>query len=364
MRTLVSILILSAALAAVRLSAQSFDDLPAYKAEHREFGEVRTWGNEAMANVLRLWEVPIFEGSYQRGLRFVDTLPSGACAIGALYTGVADLGAMGHHCWPIEIEGFRQVFGYEPLEITVATGAYDVPGKMPPNVVFVSRENPISQLTLQQLDGIFGEQRTGGWVGREWSTASARGPDKNLRTWGQLGLTGDWADKPIHVYGFDLTGSSFPFSMQRMAFGGGGKWNPDLREFVLNEIGLIYGAGPRPRQGTEVLADAVADDRYAISYASIQYISKNSQLKPIALAASSAGPYVEPTKANVLNRTYPLVESIYVYINRPPGQPVEPKLREFLRFILSREGQRAVAQDGGYLPLPADVVREQLKKIE
>src|SRR5207302_6618392 len=101
-------LLLMALLVAARVTAQSLDDLPSYKAERREFGEIRTWGNEAMANVLRLWEVSIFEGSYQRGLRFVDTLPSGACAIGALYTGVADLGAMGHHCWPIEIEGFRQ----------------------------------------------------------------------------------------------------------------------------------------------------------------------------------------------------------------------------------------------------------------
>jgi phosphate transport system substrate-binding protein len=346
-----------------RLPAQNLDDLPPYKADGRQFGEIRTWGNEAMANVLRLWEVSIFEGSYQRGLRFVDTLPSGACAIGALYTGVADLGAMGHHCWPIELEGFRQVYGYDPLEITVATGAYDVPGKMPPNVIFVSKDNPLSRLTLQQVDGIFGEQRTGGWQGRAWSTASARDATANLRTWGQLGLTGEWADKPIHVYGFDLTGSSFPFSMQRMVFGGGGKWNPELREFVLNEIGLIYGGGPRPRQGTEVLADAVANDRYAISYASSQYIRQNPQLKAIALANTAGGPYVEPTKANMLNRSYPLVESIYVYINRPPGQPVEPKLREFLRYILSREGQRAVAEDGGYLPLPAEVVREQLEKL-
>ena len=364
MKIFLRLLIIVAALATVRARAQGVDDLPAYKAEGREFGEIRSWGNEAMANVLRLWEVSIFEGSYQRGLRFVDTLPSGACAIGALYTGVADLGVMGHHCWPIEIEGFRQVFGYDPVEITVATGAYDTPGKMPPNVVFVNRENPISQLTLEQLDGIFGEQRTGGWVGREWSAASARGPEKNLRIWGQLGLTGEWADKPIHIYGFDLTGSSFPFSMQRMAFGGGGKWNPNLREYVLNEIGLIYGGGPRPPQGTEAIADAVAGDRYAISYASNLYVRKNLQLKPLALAATAAGPFVEPTKANLLNRTYPLVESIYVYINRPPGKPVEPKLREFLRYILSREGQRAVAEDGGYLPLPADVVREQLKKIE
>ena len=364
MKKLFRSILVFVAMGMVRVCAQAPDELPVYKPEARVFGELRTWGNEAMANVLRLWEVSIFEGNHQRGLRFVDTLPSGACAIGALYTGVADIGAMGHHCWPIEIEGFRQVYGYDPVEITVATGAYDVLGKMPPNVVIVNQKNPIKGLTLEQIDGIFGEQRTGGWVGREWSTASARGPEKNIRTWGQLGLTGEWADKPIHVYGFDLTGSSFPFSMQRMAFGGGDKWNPQLQEFVLNEIGLIYGGGPRPRQGSEILADALAADPYAISYASTQFIQKNPLLKPLPIATTSGAAYVEPTKANMLNRSYPLVESIYVYINKAPGKPLDPKVREFLRFALSKEGQELVGKDGGYLPLPADVVREQLEKLD
>ncbi len=87
-------------------------------------------------------------------------------------------------------------------------------------------------------------------------------------------------------------------------------------------------------------------------------------MKPLALAAVEGGPYIEPTKANFQNRSYPLVESIYIYINRAPGKPVEPKLREFLRYILSRQGQQDVFQDGGYLPLTAEVLREQLKKIE
>src|SRR5882762_7770736 len=108
--------------------AQNLDDLPRYEGDNSQFGEIRIWGNETMMNMLRLWELNSHE--HQRGLRFVDTLPSGAAAIGALYTGVADLGLMGHHCWPIENEAFFQVFGYEPLEITVATGSYDVAGKM------------------------------------------------------------------------------------------------------------------------------------------------------------------------------------------------------------------------------------------
>jgi len=123
-------------------------------------------------------------------------------------------------------------------------------------------------------------------------------------------------------------------------------------------------AGPRPKQGCDELLDNLASDRYGISYSAIQCGRRNAAVKPIALAAKAGGPFVEPTKENFLNRTYPLVESIYVYINRAPGKPIEPKLKEFLKYILSRQGQNAVAQDGGYLPLPTEVVREELKKLE
>lgn len=356
-KTLIIIMLLTTC-----VCAQNLDDLPQYKGDNSQFGEIRVWGNETMMNILRNWELGIHE--HQRGLRFVDTLPSGASAIGALYTGVADLGLMGHHCWPVETEGFYQVFGYEPLEIIVATGSYDVPAKMPANVIYVNKQNPLSKLTVKQLDGIFGEERSGGWDGRNWSTASARTAKENIRTWGQLGLTGEWKDKPIHLYGYDLSANSFTLSIQRLVFGGGDKWNPNLHEFALNEVGLLYTSGPRPPQGCDQLVDALAKDPYGISYTAVQCGRKSPGVKPLAIAAKDGSPYIEPTKENFLNRTYPLIESTYVYINREPGKPVEPKLREFLRYILSRQGQQDVAQDNGYLPLPADVVREQLKKLE
>jgi len=206
MRRLVSIAMMMAFLSTTSVYAQNLDDLPLYEGDNSQFGEIRVWGNETLMNVLRNWELGIHE--HQRGLRFVDTLPSGACAIGALYTGVADLGLMGHHGWPVENQGFYEVFGYEPTEIIVATGAYDVAGKMPPNVIYVNKRNPLSKLTMKQIDGIFGEQRTGGWQGRKWSQAAARSSKENIRTWGQLGLTGEWADKPIRVYGYDLSANS------------------------------------------------------------------------------------------------------------------------------------------------------------
>jgi phosphate transport system substrate-binding protein len=342
--------------------AQQLDALPSYKGNNDQFGEIRIWGNETMLQLLTSWELGIHE--QQRGLRFSDVLPSGAAAIGALYTGVADLGLMGHHAWPMEILAFHEVYGYDPLEIAVATGAYDVPAKMPANVIYVNRKNPLAKLTVAQLDGIFGSQRTGGWQGTEWSTASARGADKNIRTWDQLGLTGEWAGKPIDPYAYDLSANSFCLSMQRMAFEGGDMWNPNLHEFALNEVGMLFKPGPRPPQGCEQIIDALGKDPYGIAYTAPQCARKSTEVKALALGNSADGPFVEPNKENMLNRTYPLVESIYVYINRPPGQPVEPKLKAFLTFILSREGQEGVRQEGGYLPLTPEAAREQLKKLD
>jgi phosphate transport system substrate-binding protein len=362
MRKIVPIALICVALAASSACAQKLDGLPSYHGNNDQFGEIRIWGNETMLQMLTAWELGIHE--QQRGLRFSDVLPSGAAAIGALYTGVADLGLMGHHSWPMETLAFHEVYGYDPLEIAVATGAYDVPAKMPANVIYVNRKNPITKLTIQQLDGIFGSQRTGGWQGTTWSTASARGTDENIRLWGQLGLTGEWATKAIHPYAYDLSANSFCLSMQRMAFQGGDMWNPELHEFALNEVGMLFKPGPRPPQGCEVIIDSLTKDPYGIAYTAPQCARKSTEVKALALASDANGPFVEPTKENMANRTYPLVESIYVYINRAPGQPVEPKLKAFLTYILSREGQENVLQEGGYLPLTPEVAREQLKKLE
>src|SRR5207244_1289856 len=125
-------------------------------------------------------------------------------AFASLLTGQADIGLMGHRTWHTSLMGFHQAFGYDPLEIRFATGSYDDPEGSTPGLMFiVHKSNPLRGVTLQQIDGIFGAQRTGGWNGTKWSTAAARGPEGNIRTWGQLGLTGEWADKPIHVHGSD-----------------------------------------------------------------------------------------------------------------------------------------------------------------
>src|SRR6266436_5323788 len=113
-----------------------------------------------------------------------------------------------------------------------------------------------------------------------------------------------------------------------------------------------------------MLADELAKDKYGIAWTVIPQALKVQGLKPIALAARDGGVYIEPSRESFQNRTYPLTRSIYIYLNRAPGRPLDAKAKEFLRYILSREGQEAVQREGKYLPLTAEMVREQLKKLD
>jgi len=328
--------------------------LPAYQAGSKQLGVIRIHGSQLSLHLIHLWEDEFLK--LHPDIRYRDNiLPSwfsGLCA------GTEDLCVMGHEAWRPDLMAFQQAFGYAPFEILFATGGFDQDrrGNTPGVVIMVNRECPVTGFTLAQLDGIFGAQRSGGWIGTQWSTASARGPEKNIRTWGQLGLTGEWADQPIRVYGTDAVQSLWAGTIQKVVFHGGTKWNPALQELV---------RGDHVRGNSDVqTAAAVAADRYAIGFTFMKIVEANPGVKAVALATGDAAPFVPPTAETFRNRTYPLVTGLYLYLNRPPGQPLPPRLREFLAYILSREGQQAVAEDGMYIPLTAELAREQLKKLE
>src|SRR5260370_22581861 len=182
--------------------SRKFDlsDLPSYKPEQKITGNIRIWGLNYLgdANLADYWEAGFRK--YQPDAKIEWHLPVAMASTSALVTGVADIGANRGLTFT-EILQFERVFIYSPLELDMVTGSFDVPGWANAIGIFVNKANPISKLTLKQLDGIFGAARTGGWVGTSWNPQFARGPEGNIRTWGQLGLTGEWADKPIHVYG-------------------------------------------------------------------------------------------------------------------------------------------------------------------
>ncbi len=330
--------------------------LAEYRPDQQVSGTIRLWGNNYIktGRLGEYWEAEFHK--YQPGIKFDNHgLTTSLVAIPGLYTGVADLG-MARKIRFGELEAFERQLNYDPLEIDAVTGSVGVPGWSPALPVLVNKSNPISQLTIEQLDGIFGAQRDGGWVGTTWHPEFARGADKNIRTWGQLGLTGKWKDKPIHVWVYNLRYDTTPF-WEDVVFQGGNKWNETCHEAT----NYVNADGTFNLQGKQI-DGAVGSDPYAIGYT--VGAPKTPDIKYLKISARNGGSYVPINLETVRNRTYPLYEGIYFYVNRPPGQPIDPKVKEFLSYILSRQGQQQVENDGKYLPLTADVVREQLNKLK
>jgi phosphate transport system substrate-binding protein len=196
-------------------------------------------------------------------------------------------------------------------------------------------------------------------AGQEDSVEVQAAREKNIRTWGQLGLTGEWADKPIHVYGYNLQ-FHFPQEIESRAFGGvSGKWNENLVEYdnQLQPDGSFKLAG-------QLMLEDLAKDPYGIAYCAGGNAWLTPQIKAVALSIKDGGPYYELTLDNVRNRTYPMYADVFFYIDRDPNKPVDPKVKEFLRYVLSSEGQAQVMRDGKYLPLTAEVVRAQLQRLQ
>ncbi len=348
---------------ALKLAAAAEWDLsglPAYVPDQKVAGVIRNYGID-YAGTLQKWE----DGfrARQPGVSFDDKFPgSDAAIIGGLVSGVADLATNGREPMLIECLAFTEAFGHDLTEITVATGAADIKGRTWSLVIYVHRDNPLTQLTLKQLDGIFGAERTGGYTGFKWIPQAGRGPEDNIRTWGQLGLGGEWTHQPIHTYGYAFTGMANFFQLK--VFHGGDKWAPNYREYV--EAGKMVSDGPVGATGSiqHMLTEELAHDKYGIAWTGLPHAAGLLEVKPLALAASDAGPFVEPTRRTIQQRTYPLARSVFIQLNRAPGQPLDPKLREFLRYILSREGQQAVVNNGNYLPLTAAAVSEQRTRLD
>ncbi len=336
-------------------------DLPVYQPQQKVSGVIRNYGF-AFGGLLKVWE----EGfrKHHPDVTFQDTLPTSDAAFPALVTGVTDLAPDGGEPAITELLSFFEVFGYHALDIVAASGTYDVEGRSPGIVVYVHPDNPLTKLTLAQLDGIFGSERNGALRGFKWDLKAARGADKDIRTWGQLGLTGDWADKPIQTYGHAPSGTTRFFQLRVLR--NSDKWNPNYRGYVETGSKMIDDDDKVEQRGgvQYMLREELMRNKYGIAWTIVPQASKVPGLKPVALAVKEGGPYVVPSRASFQDRTYPLVRNLYFYLNRKPGTAIDPKLREFLRYILSREGQAAIAANGNYLPLPAAEATVQRAKLD
>jgi phosphate transport system substrate-binding protein len=238
----------------------------------------------------------------------------------AVTEGTASFGPMSRAMKEEEIRAFRQKHGYAPTGVRVAIDAL---------AVFVHKDNPIRSLTIQQVDAIF-------------STTRRCGAPAAIQRWGQLGLTGSWANRPMQLYGRNSVSGTYGFFKQEALCSG------DFRNNV-NE-----------QPGSASVVQSVGASLNGIGYSGIGYRTSAVRLVPISPRAGA--PAIEPTPQNAVNNSYPLHRYLYVYINKKPGTPLRPLEREFLNLVLSRTGQEVVVKDG-YVPLTSAMIARELQRL-
>lgn len=306
--------------------------LPAYvpRSDIELSGHFKGAASDVLAALTKDW-IAAFQRYYPK-VSF-DLPPPYAGSLGAveLAKGGLDFVMVSRELRPTDIAEFRKNFGYDPTSLPIAGGTYRHFGFLDALGVFVNQDNPLKQITFAQLDAIYSTTRHHG------------GPA--ITTWGQLGLTGEWADQPIHAWGVKPWNGFEEFVRQRVLSvrdGSGasaatkrGEWRKDI-----NFVETVFPISP-----------AVAKDRYAIGYAGLAYVGDGVKLLP--LAAEQNGPAVPPSYEEVARATYPLSRLVYMNLNQAPGQPLPPALAEFLRFIVSREGQQVILNQRVFLPLRA-----------
>ena len=328
--------------------------LPAYRPQQQVSGTIRMWGSNYIrdSDLGKYWEDGFRK--YQPGAHIEFHMKSATAAVPALVFGVADIG-VGRKITFAEQLLYERYNDRDPLIITAATGSYNVTGWQPGYGIVVSKDNPLTCLSMQQLDGIFGAERSGGWEGTSWHPEWARGPQENIRTWGQLGLTGDWANQPIDPYGLNLRYHQAS-ELADDILQGSDKWNERLRIYAnyVAKNGAL---------GRDLEAD-LATDRYGIAWIAAPTNKLSPRLKVLAVSTRTGGQCIPYTMQTVHDRTYPLISQIYMFANVDKEGAVKPLVREFLRYVVSRQGQEAVERDGKYLPLTAEAAGQQWRKVK
>ena len=293
--------------------------IPGYKKASGISGNLNSIGSDTMNNLMTLWSEG-FKKFYPNVNLQVEGKGS-STAPPALIAGTAQFGPMSRKMKQQEIDEFEKAFGYKPTECRTSLDAL---------AVYVNKDNPITGLTLTQVDAIFSKTRAGGYA-------------KDIKTWGEAGLTGDWASKPISLFGRNSASGTYGYFKEHALYKG------DYKDTV------------KEQPGSASVVQGVTEDRFAIGYSGIGYIT--SGVKAIPLAKNGEDAFHSADMENVMSGKYPLARFLYVYVNKQPGKEMDPLVREFLKFVFSKEGQEVVIKDG-YLPLPSKIVQEELAKLE
>lgn len=279
-------------------------------------GNISSVGSDTLNNLMTLWSEK-FKQFYPNVNIQVEGKGS-STAPPALISATAQLGPMSRAMKQKEIDAFESKFGYKPTPVRVAVDAL---------AVFVNKDNPIKGLNMKQVDALFSKSRRRG--------------HKEVTTWGDLGVTGNWADRPISAYGRNSASGTYGFFKKLVMKKG------DYKDEV------------KEQPGSASVVQSVSVDPFSAGYSGIGYKTSSVLALPLAEDGTS---FVEPTAENALAGDYPLARFLYIYVNKAPGKPLDPLTKEFVKMILSKEGQQVVVK-GGYFPIAKAVTDEDLQKI-
>lgn len=295
------------------------ESLPRYKKAKGVKGTLNSIGSDTILNMMTLWAEG-FKALYPDVKIQIEGKGS-STAPPALIEGTAQLGPMSRKMKSEETDKFEDKYGYSPTAISIAMDAL---------AIYVHKDNPISKLTFEEADAIF-------------SSTRKRGHKEDIKTWDQLGLKGGFTNKPISVFGRNSASGTYGYFKDDVLKKG------DYKNII------------KEQPGSASVVQGVSEDKYAIGYSGIGY--KTSGVKALALAEKNGEPYYDANFENVKDGNYPLSRNLYIYVAKNPSKEMDLLVKEFLKFVLSYEGQQIVVKDG-YLPLSKTEVTKQLKKIE
>lgn len=292
--------------------------LSEYKVETGVSGTVNSVGSDTLANLMTLWSED-FKKVYPNVNIQIQSAGS-STAPPALIEGTSNFGPMSRAMKEAEVQAFEAKYGYKPTKVPVAIDVL---------AVYVNKDNPIKGLTVPQVDAIF-------------SATRKCGAEKDLVTWGDVGLTGAWEKRGISLYSRNAVSGTYGYFKDEALCKG------DFKSTV-NE-----------QPGSASVVQSVSESISAIGYSGIGY--KTSGVRALPISKTNYSELVPADTEHGLDGSYPLSRQLYVYVNKKPNQPLDKLQLEFMKYVLSKQGQQAVERDG-YIPLPADLAAKTLSKL-
>ena len=292
-------------------------ELPDYKPVSGVSGSLKSVGSDTMNNEMTLWAEGFMR--HYPSLKIEIEGKGSSTAPPALIAGTSQFGPMSRAMKDAEVAEFEKKFGYKPVSL---------PTSIDMLAVYVNNDNPVKGMSLQQVDAIFSKTRKGGYP-------------TDIRTWGQAGLVGEWASKPISLYGRNSASGTYGYFKENSLFKG--DYKDDVKE----------------QPGSSSVVQGVASDKFGIGYSGIGYKTADVRAVPLAVEGDD---FVAAEPANAYSGDYPLARFLYLYVNHKPGTELDPLRREFIRYIFSKQGQEDVVKDG-YYPVPASIAKKALADL-